>query len=111
MDKRARDRCPLLFAAAQLVDVMLRALAQAYQFDQPSSALVGLSRRHTLKKQWQRHILEHVHRREQIEELEHHPYFPPPKLRQGGVVGRMEGETVDEDLTAGRLIETGQEVN
>jgi hypothetical protein len=104
MDQSAGNGSPLLLAAAQLMDEMIFSLLQSHQLDQLVRALFAFGRRRPLQKQRQRNILAHVHRRQEIEELENEPDLPAAKLRQGRVIRRMQREALDENFPARRAI-------
>ena len=70
MDQGTRDRGPLLFAAAELMHEMssrgpsFRPLRATH-----ARAFRALAVSHALQEQWKADVFEHVHRRQEIEEL------------------------------------------
>ena len=106
MDQSAGDGRPLLLAAAELMDKMIFALLQSDKLDQLVRTSFAFGRRDTLQKQRQRHVLAHVHRRHEIEELENESDLSSPEPRQGGVIGQMQPEAVHENFPAGRPIQS-----
>ena len=80
MNQGARNSGPLLFAAAELMNEMAASLLQSHQLDQLVRAPVAFVGRHALQKQRERHILAHIHRWHQVEELENEPDLPAPEL-------------------------------
>ena len=111
VDQGAGDRCSLLLAAAQLVDKMLRALAQPDEVDHFLRAFFALRRRHALEEKGQGNIFPHVHCRQQIEELKNETDPTAAELRQRCVIRGMQRDTVDENFAAGRPIEPGEEMD
>ena len=69
MHQRARYGRALLFAAAQLVDKMLRPLPESNQLKNRARPLLALSDRDSLEHQREAYAFENIHRRAQIEEL------------------------------------------
>ena len=77
-----------------------------------SSALFSLScHRHALQEQRETDVFEHVHRRQEIEELKDKAEPPAPIVRQSGVIGRVQGEAIDHNFARGRMIEAGEQMN
>ena len=56
-------------------------------------------------------ILEYIHGRQKIEELEDQSDLPPSKLSQRCVAGRLQCETVDHDFAVRGMIEAGEEMD
>ena len=111
MDQRAGDRGPLLLAAAQLMDKMLRALAQPDEVDHFLRAFFALRGRHALEEKRQGNIFAHVHCRQQIEKLKNEADPAAAELRQRCVIRGMQRDTVDENFAACRPIEPGEEMD
>lgn len=110
MNKGARDCCPLLFAAAQLMDEVRRAIGKADEREQLLRPRRRLSRCNPLEQQWQADILERVHRWQEIEKLKHKSEPAPAKVRQGSVVRGRQIQAVDDNLARGRPIQPGNEM-
>jgi hypothetical protein len=89
MDERPGDRRPLLFPAAELMNEMLGAFSQPHQLDEFVGAFVAVGRGDTLEEQRQRHVLPHIHGRQQIEKLEHQTDPVPAEFRESRVVRRV----------------------
>ena len=86
VDQGASDCGPLLFAAAQLMNEMVGAFRQPDEANPFVRALFALARRNSLEQQRQRYVFAHIHRRQEIEELEYETDLPAAELRQGPVV-------------------------
>ena len=108
MHQGTGDRRALLFPTAQLVKKMGGAFPQADQIDQLAGALLAFPGRDSLQQQRKRNILQHIHCRQKVEELKDEPHLPPPKLGERVVVGSMQGEPINENLSGSRMIETSQ---
>ena len=65
---------------------------------------------YALQQQRKADVLQHVHRRQQIEELEDKPQAMAPVIGQRRVAGSMQSETVHFDLAARRRIESGEQM-
>ena len=111
MDQRARDGGALLFAAAELMHEMRRALRHSDQLEQLARTRLALAMRHALQQQRKADVLDHVHRRQQIEELEDEAEPVPAVIGQRRIVRCMQREPVDEDLAARRRIEAGEQMH
>jgi hypothetical protein len=111
MHQGTGDRRALLFSTAQLVKKMAGAFPQADQIDQLGGALLAFPRRNPLQEQRKGNVLQHIHRRQKVEELKDEPHLPPPKLGEGVVVGSMQGEPINENLSGSRMIETTQQMD
>lgn len=111
MHERAGDGRPLLLAATELMNEMRRTIGQADQRDEFLRPFFAFVRRQTLQEQWETDVFEHVHRRQEIEELKDKPKAPAPVVRQSGVVSGVQGETIDNNFARGRMLEAGQKMN
>src|SRR5947208_7217640 len=111
MNQCARDRGPLLFAAAELMDKMIGAFAQPDEFDQSVRALLAFRRRDALEEKRQRYVLAHVHRRQRIEELKDEADLLPPEIRQGSVIRFVQREITDKHCDGSRTIQARQQMN
>ena len=69
--ERARDREPLPLTARQHAGRVLRLVGEAEQVEQVARARLGALARRARDHRGQRHVLEHAHALEQVEELEH----------------------------------------
>ena len=110
MDKGARDCRPLLFAAAQLMNEVRRAVGEPderEQFPRPRRCLLRCD---PLEQQRQADILECVHRWQEIEKLKDEAEPAPAELRQGSVIRTRQIQPIDDNLARGRPIEAGDEM-
>lgn len=90
---------------------MIRTLRQADQADQFRRALFAFRGRNALEEQGQRNVLTHVHRRQQIEELENEAHLVAAELRQRSIIRGLESETIHNDFSGRGMIEARQEMN
>lgn len=111
MHQRARDGRALLFAAAQLVDKMLRPLAQSNQLKNRTRSRLALPERDSLEHQREAYVFEDVHGREEIEELKNETKPVTPKFRERGIIRRVHGDSSDHDFAGGWFIQTGNQVH
>src|SRR5688500_3940983 len=111
MDQRSGDGRALLFAAAELMEEMVGPLPQPDQIDQLLRTLLAFPRSDSLEQQRKGNVLQHVHRRQEVEELEDEADLPTTKLRQRSVIGRMEGEPIDDNLAGSGMIQSTQEMD
>ena len=111
MHERAGDGRPLLLAAAELMNEMCRTIGEADQSDEFRRPFFAFVRRQTLQEQWETDVFEHVHRRQEIEELKDKSDPPAPVLRQSGIIGRVQGKTLNHNFARGRILKAGQKMN
>ena len=67
--------------------------------------------RDTLQEQWKAHVLEHVHRRQEIEELKDKANATAPVFRESPVIRTVQREPIDKDLPSGRILKPRQEMD
>ena len=108
MDERTGDRRSLLLAAAELMNKMIRAIPEPDSLDELKRARTGLLFRRPLKEEWEHYVLDHAHRRQQIKELEHNPQPPTPVTRQGGVIGFVQAQPIDNQFAGTRRIQPAE---
>src|SRR5664279_6107809 len=90
---------------------MGRAVGQADQNDEFLRSFSALLQRETLQEQWETDVFQHVHRRQEIEELKNKSEPPAAIVRQSGVIGRVQGKTLNLNFAGGRIFEAGQKMN
>ena len=62
------------------------------------------------EEQGEGHVLQDVHRRQEVEKLENDPEVLPAVAGQRGLVGGVQGEVADEEFPGGRAIQAAEEV-
>src|SRR3954468_18589197 len=111
MNQCPRDRRPLLFAAAELMNKMIGPFAQPNELDQRVRPLLAFRRRQALEEERQRHVLAHVHRRQKIEELKDEADLMASEIRQGRVIRFMQRKIADKNFAGSRTIQSREEMN
>ena len=111
MNQRPGDRRSLLLTAAQLMNKMVRPFPQADELNQLSRAFIASLWRNTLKQERQGNVLAHVHRRQQIKELEDESDLVPPEIRQRRIIRCLQCQTINNDFAGSRTVESRQQMN
>src|SRR5437899_1806278 len=111
MNQRPGDGRSLLLTAAQLMNKIVRPFAKPDELDQLSRAFVAFLWRNTLKEERHGNVLAHVHRRQQIEELEDESNLVPPEIRQRRIIRCLQRQTIDNDFAGSRTVESRQQMN
>ena len=111
MDQRARDCRALLLATAELMCEVKRSIGEPNQINQLLRSFFAFGRRRSLQEQWEADVFEHIHRRQEIEELKDKAHVSAPVLRERLVIGLVQREAIDENLSSSRILESSQEVN
>src|ERR1022692_4584307 len=68
-------------------------------------------RRTALQKQWEADVFEHVHRRQEIEELKDKTKPPTPVVRESGVISGVQGETINNNFARCWILQAGEKMN
>ena len=105
MDERSRDRRPLELAAAELMREMIAAIREPYEIHQLRGALADGRHPPTLEEKRKADVLEHSHRRQEVEKLEDDPELSPSIFRQLRLTRPVQCDLADENIPGVRLIE------
>src|SRR5438105_1160686 len=111
MDQCPCDRRPLLFATAELMNKMSRALMEAHQINRFCRPFFTFRDRPALQEQRETDVFEHVHSREKIEELKNKAQPAPPVFRQSSIIRRVQGKSVNYNFARSWMLQPGQQVN
>ena len=108
--ERPRDREPLALAARQHARRVLRLVGETEQVEQVARPRLGALARRARDHRGQRHVLEHAHAFEQVEELEHDADVAAPQDRE--LVFALADELLarERHLAVGRRVEAGDDV-
>jgi len=88
-----------------------RPFAKPDELNQLSRAFIAFLWRNTLKEERQGNVLAHVHRRQQIKELEDESDLVPPEIRQRRIICCLQRQTIDNDLAGRRTIQSREQMN
>ena len=102
--QRTGDGHALLLSAGQLGGVGVRLVGQTHQLQQLTGALLGLSPLRARQLHGKAHVPQAGALHQQIEPLEDHGDLSPRRPQLGGGHG-VQPLAVDDDLTAGRLLQ------
>jgi hypothetical protein len=76
--ERSRNRHPLLLSAGQFDGTVAQAVVQSHALQTRRGARDALRPWHACEQEWKRHVVDCVHRRDQIELLEDHADLGSP---------------------------------
>ena len=110
MNQGSGDGRPLHFPSAELVRKMTRSVRQGYQIQHFEGRGSCLSRGSSGEQEGHFHIFSHIHRWEQIKELEDNPEFRAPIECQFSVVSPLKMHSVNHHLARGGVIQSSQKI-
>ena len=110
VDQGPGDGGALHFAAAHLVREGAGARGESDQVEHFRGAGAGLAGALAAEEEGQFDVLQGGHGRKEIEELEDDAEMLAAVSGKGGIIGSVQGESVDGDFAGGRLIESAEQI-